>query len=245
MLIVATEDDTVHAIDSASREARSGPGRSAARSRSRAALRQYRSAGYYRHPGYRRGMRGALSRCDGRRCLGAAATASLPSRSRTARPFRAGRSSRRRRSRARTALQPRDQNQRGALLILDGRLYVPYGGHFGDCGDYYGWVVGISLRNPRVVVSWRTRARGGGIWAPGGITSDGPSLFVVTGNTLGATVERWRSGVPPCPRSASLRPPGELFRRVRLARARWPRRRSRRHQPAAARCPGGKPARCR
>ena len=87
---------------------------------------------------------------------------------------------------------PRYQNQRGALTILDGRVYVPYGGHFGDCGDYRGWVVGISLRNPRDVVSWSTRGRGGGIWAPGGVSSDGRSLFVATGNTLGATV--WSDG---------------------------------------------------
>src|SRR5271166_3058823 len=67
----------------------------------------------------------------------------------------------------------RDQNQRGALAILAGRAYVPYGGHYGDCGEYRGWVVGISLQNPRDIVSWNTRGRGGGIWAPGGIASDG------------------------------------------------------------------------
>ena len=39
----------------------------------------------------------------------------------------------------------RDQNERGALTIVDGMLYVPFGGHFGDCGDYHGWVVGVSL----------------------------------------------------------------------------------------------------
>src|SRR6266446_1094141 len=43
----------------------------------------------------------------------------------------------------------RPQNQRGALAILDGRVYVPYGGHYGDCGDYRGWVVGIRLRDDR------------------------------------------------------------------------------------------------
>ena len=61
----------------------------------------------------------------------------------------------------------RDQNQRGALAILDGTVYAPFGGHFGDCGEYYGVVVGISISDPRKVSSWATRARGGGIWAPG------------------------------------------------------------------------------
>jgi hypothetical protein len=86
----------------------------------------------------------------------------------------------------------RDQNQRGALAILNGRVYVPFGGHFGDCGDYRGWVVGISLRDPGDVVSWSTRGRGGGIWAPGGIASDGRSLFVATGNTI--DVSSWSDG---------------------------------------------------
>jgi hypothetical protein len=86
----------------------------------------------------------------------------------------------------------RYQNQRGALTILDGRVYVPYGGHYGDCGDYRGWIVGIGLRDPRDIVSWSTRGRGGGIWAPGGIAMDGHSLFVATGNTIG--VATWSDG---------------------------------------------------
>lgn len=86
----------------------------------------------------------------------------------------------------------RDQNQRGALTVLDGMLYVPFGGHYGDCGDYHGWVVGVSLREPRRVAAWSTRARGGGIWAPGGISVAGGSLFVATGNTFGAST--WSDG---------------------------------------------------
>jgi hypothetical protein len=62
----------------------------------------------------------------------------------------------------------------------------------GDCGDYHGWVVGISLHDPKDVIAWQTRARGGGIWAPGGIIYDGHSLFVATGNTMGARA--WADG---------------------------------------------------
>ena len=86
----------------------------------------------------------------------------------------------------------RDQNQRGALAILAGNLYVAFGGHFGDCGQYRGFVLGISLSDPRIIRSWATRARGGGIWAPGGISTDGTSLFVATGNTFGART--WSDG---------------------------------------------------
>jgi len=80
----------------------------------------------------------------------------------------------------------RDQGQRGALTILANTLFVPFGGHFGDCGRYRGMVFGISLADPRKVVSWATRAAGAGIWAPGGIASDGKSLFVATGNGFGS-----------------------------------------------------------
>jgi outer membrane protein assembly factor BamB len=86
----------------------------------------------------------------------------------------------------------RYQNQRGALTILDGSLYVPYGGHYGDCGRYHGWVVGIKLRDPSRVASWHTDAFGGGIWAPAGISSDGHALFVATGNTMDA--RQWGDG---------------------------------------------------
>ncbi len=90
------------------------------------------------------------------------------------------------------AFMPLVQNQRGALLIAENKLYIPYGGHFGDCGQYRGWVVGIDLNDPRTVSAWSTRAFGGGIWAPGGISYDGRSLFVATGNTIGAS--EWADG---------------------------------------------------
>jgi outer membrane protein assembly factor BamB len=86
----------------------------------------------------------------------------------------------------------RDQNQRGALTVVDGTVYVPFGGHFGDCGDYRGWVVGVSLQDPRKILSWSTRARGGGIWAPAGVSTVGHTLFVATGNTFGAS--NWSDG---------------------------------------------------
>jgi hypothetical protein len=90
------------------------------------------------------------------------------------------------------AFNARDQSERGALTILDDALYVPFGGHFGDCGDYHGMVVGVALGDPHRVRSWSTRGKGGGIWAPGGIASDGRDLFVATGNTLNARA--WSDG---------------------------------------------------
>jgi outer membrane protein assembly factor BamB len=87
---------------------------------------------------------------------------------------------------------PTVQNQRAALTLLDDMIYVAFGGHFGDCGNYHGWVVGISLRDPSKLVSFETRTRGGGIWAPGGLSVVGPDLFFATGNTFGAG--NWSDG---------------------------------------------------
>jgi hypothetical protein len=48
------------------------------------------------------------------------------------------------------------QNQRGALAVLGTNLYVPYGGHYGDCGTYHGWLVGVPLTQPTNVMAWAT-----------------------------------------------------------------------------------------
>jgi outer membrane protein assembly factor BamB len=66
------------------------------------------------------------------------------------------------------SFDPRTQNQRGALTLVGDRLYVPYGGHFGPCGGFHGWVVGLRLDRPGAFGAWRTSGERGGIWAPGG-----------------------------------------------------------------------------
>jgi outer membrane protein assembly factor BamB len=87
---------------------------------------------------------------------------------------------------------PRTQNQRTALTVLDGTVYAGFSGHFGDCGEYHGFVVGVPLHDPGKVSSFETRARGGGIWAPGGLPVVGHDMFFATGNTFGAHV--WSDG---------------------------------------------------
>ena len=81
---------------------------------------------------------------------------------------------------------PRTQNQRTALSLLDGTVYMGFSGHFGDCGDYHGWLAAFPLHDPGKVVSFETRARGGGIWAPGGMSVVGHDIFFATGNTFSA-----------------------------------------------------------
>ena len=84
-------------------------------------------------------------------------------------------------------------NERAALGLVNNVVYVPYSGHFGDCGSYHGWLVGVPINNPATVTAWATTATGGGIWGHGGVASDGTNLFVVTGNTF-STGGVWKGG---------------------------------------------------
>ncbi|OLD92653.1 MAG: hypothetical protein AUG84_00735 [Chloroflexi bacterium 13_1_20CM_4_66_7] len=82
---------------------------------------------------------------------------------------------------------PSAQQLRGALAIGSGMVYVPFGGLFGDCGNYRGYVVGVPLGGGVAHAFVVPAARGASIWAPQGasVASDG-SVYVVTGNALTA-----------------------------------------------------------
>jgi polyvinyl alcohol dehydrogenase (cytochrome) len=76
--------------------------------------------------------------------------------------------------------------QRASLALGNGRVYVPFGGHFGDCGTYHGWVVGADVTDSSRQVSFEvaTDGEGGAIWQSGGapaLDAEG-NLYVSTGN---------------------------------------------------------------
>ncbi len=78
----------------------------------------------------------------------------------------------------------RDMQQRGALAVADGKVWVSFGAQAGDCGDYKGRVVGANLDGSGALVSFTPpTTRGGGVWNPAGPTL-GPDgdLFVVSAN---------------------------------------------------------------
>jgi outer membrane protein assembly factor BamB len=80
---------------------------------------------------------------------------------------------------------PQVHQQRSALAVTGGRVYVAYGGLFGDCGDYHGWIVSAPAAGPTgSLASYRVpTSREGGIWAPPGPAVDAHGdLFVSTGN---------------------------------------------------------------
>lgn len=77
------------------------------------------------------------------------------------------------------------QQQRGALLLSRGVVYVPFGGYWGDCADYHGWVVGLPVATPHKQEAFVTPThREGGIWATGGVAADpAGNLYAATGNS--------------------------------------------------------------
>jgi hypothetical protein len=86
------------------------------------------------------------------------------------------------------AFSPQPQNQRSAILIVGGIAYVSFGGHYGDCGPYHGWVVGVPLNATTATAKslskyYVTPAREAGMWAPGGPSSDGTDIYHATGNS--------------------------------------------------------------
>jgi hypothetical protein len=77
-----------------------------------------------------------------------------------------------------------DENQHGALALLNNVVYVPFGGHYGDGGNYNGWVFAVDTTNPASVTGWATQSSRSGVWGAGGLASDGQtSIFAVTGDT--------------------------------------------------------------
>ncbi|HEY6379847.1 MAG TPA: hypothetical protein VI316_11780, partial [Candidatus Dormibacteraeota bacterium] len=80
---------------------------------------------------------------------------------------------------------PRVHQQRGALNLAGGNVYITYGGFTGDCGDYHGWVVMAAADGSGAVHGWQVPSRSqGGIWAPPGpVISPKGDVWVETGNS--------------------------------------------------------------
>lgn len=77
------------------------------------------------------------------------------------------------------------EQQRGALTLTQGMVYVPFGGLAGDCGEYKGAVVGVPADGTGDLISYIVPTeRMGGIWNPTGVPVDAEgNLWVATGNT--------------------------------------------------------------
>jgi hypothetical protein len=76
--------------------------------------------------------------------------------------------------------------QRASLAFAGGRVYVPYGGHIGDCGHYHGWLVAADVAGHDPLASFEVApdGEGGAIWQGGGAPAvdAGGNVYASTGN---------------------------------------------------------------
>jgi outer membrane protein assembly factor BamB len=79
------------------------------------------------------------------------------------------------------------EQQRAALALANGNVYVAYGGLAGDCGSYHGLLAAIST-STRAIVAVREAASkdgdtGAGVWGPSGPAVDSlGNVYATTGN---------------------------------------------------------------
>lgn len=77
------------------------------------------------------------------------------------------------------------QNQRSALTLVNGTLYINWSSHC-DYGNYHGWVMSYNASNLAQITAWNDSPTGtmAGIWQGGqGATVDGAgNLYFLTGN---------------------------------------------------------------
>lgn len=114
-------------------------------------------------------------------------------------------------------MPPGPHQQRAALALSRGRVYVAYGGLLGDCGDYRGRVVASRTdgRGPLLAFAVPT-SREGGIWGASGPAVDGRGrLYVAVGNGA-ATGGTWDHS------DSVLRLSPELRLEDGFAPTRWP-----------------------
>jgi len=82
---------------------------------------------------------------------------------------------------------PLVENQRGALTLANGNVYVPFGGRAGDCGSYRGWVMSFPESGSGTLASVplpEGSDHEGGLWQPAGGSTDGSgNLYYASGNT--------------------------------------------------------------
>ncbi len=79
---------------------------------------------------------------------------------------------------------PQVHQQRAALALYRDKVYIAFGGLYGDCGDYHGMVVASRTDGTGALLTYQVPTpREGGIWAPPGPVIDTQgNLYVTVGN---------------------------------------------------------------
>jgi hypothetical protein len=83
--------------------------------------------------------------------------------------------------------------QRGALTVTGGRVWIPFGGRSGDCGSYKGQLVGVPLTGAGGISTYTVpTAREAGIWTPPGPSVDSSGrMLVAVGNGASVVAGRY------------------------------------------------------
>ena len=95
-------------------------------------------------------------------------------------------------------LNSTDQEQRGALAMANGMVYIPFGGFSLVCtGIPHGWVLAYSLANNGTHYSYEVPSTGeADVWEPEGISVDSAGyLYIVTGDSTATTAQPFDYGV--------------------------------------------------
>lgn len=76
------------------------------------------------------------------------------------------------------------QLQRAGLALDNGDVLVGFGGNYGDCGNYHGWVIGVPESGSGAQLTYKVpSADEGAVWAPAGPATDASGdVFVSAGN---------------------------------------------------------------
>ena len=84
---------------------------------------------------------------------------------------------------------PSTHQQRPALAVANGYVYIGFGGLAGDCGQYVGEEVGVPASGVGATISYRVpTSREGAIWSTGGPVIDAAgNLYVSVGNGASTT----------------------------------------------------------
>ena len=81
-------------------------------------------------------------------------------------------------------MEPAPHQQRAALALSGGMVYIAFGGLYGDCGNYHGRVVASRTDGQGPLLTYQVpTTREGGIWAtPGPVVDAAGDLYVSVGN---------------------------------------------------------------
>ena len=93
-----------------------------------------------------------------------------------------------------SGFDPFHQQQRAALTLANGNVYIPFGGYAGDCGTYHGYLIAVKAGGTstsltvfqdqaQAVCSSASNPSEAAIWGPSGPSVDiGGNLYVASGN---------------------------------------------------------------